>query len=224
MSSTGVNCIWEGNHLPYWKRSPTWGNGRFRPLASSSSTTEMRRERSFRPIWIGMTGTGGKRTLPYGRRGEYSQIMKRVIALLSLSLLASGCGHKQNYARGCGPLPRGWITPRQGRGVLSIFNVLSVASNGSLRWNGVKVSKPAVVGYLKIIPQMNPIPITQIKFDPELDCETVKSIRQLMVETLDCSYGRCAEGNGKWWLIGDVVSDGQPNQPYDPDARSSTTE
>lgn len=148
--------------------------------------------------------------------------MKRTAALLAFSLLVVGCGDKGTYANGCGPLPKGWITPRQGRGVLSFFNVLSVSSDGSLLWNGKKVSKPAVAEYFRIIPKMNPTPITQVKFDPALDCETVRSIRQLMAKTLDCSYGRCAEGSGKWWLISDVVFDGQPNEPYDPDAKPAT--
>jgi hypothetical protein len=39
-----------------------------------------------------------------------------------------------------------------------------------------------------------------------------------MIQTLDCSYGRCAEGSGKWWFIGDVVGPGITNEPYDPDA------
>src|SRR5512141_3194904 len=88
--------------------------------------------------------------------------MRQRTALLSLALIVGGCGHKATYADGCGPLPVGWITPRHGRGVLSFLNVISVASDGSVSWNGTKISKPVLATYLKQVGVMDPIPVTQI--------------------------------------------------------------
>jgi len=147
--------------------------------------------------------------------------MKRIAALLSLFLFVAGCGHKPTYAEGCGPLPKDWITPRQGRSVLSMVNVISVAPDGSLAFNGAKSSQPVLARFLKQTRQMNPTPVTQIKFASAVDCNTVESLRRLMANTLDCQYGTCAEGNGKWWFIGDVIFDGKAAQPYDPDAPRS---
>ena len=147
--------------------------------------------------------------------------MKRTTALLSLSLLVGSCNHKPTYAEGCGPLPKDWITPRQGRSVLSMLNIISVASDGSLTFNGVKSSRPVLAHYLKQTGNLNPIPVTQIKFASTVDCDTVESLRHLMASTLDCQYGKCAEGNGKWWFIGDVVFDGQAPEAYDPDSPPS---
>jgi hypothetical protein len=67
--------------------------------------------------------------------------MKPHAAPLSLAVLAGGCSHITTYAEGCGALPAGWITPRQGRSVLSMIYVISVAADGSLSWNGDKVSR-----------------------------------------------------------------------------------
>ena len=147
--------------------------------------------------------------------------MKQIAALLSLCFLAGSCSHKPTYAEGCGPLPRDWITPRQGRSVLSMLNTISVASDGSLTFNGLKSSRPVLAHYLKQAGTLNPIPVTQIKFASTVDCDTVESLRHLMTNTLDCKHGKCAEGNGKWWFIGDVVFDGQAPEAYDPDAAPS---
>lgn len=141
--------------------------------------------------------------------------MKPHAALLSLAILVGGCSHKTTYAEGCGAPPAGWITPRQGRSVLSMIYVISVAADGSLSWNGDKVSRNELATYLKQTARLIPAPVTQIKFASAVDCDTVINLRQLMAQTFDCRYGRCAEGSGKWWFVGDV---GTHNEPYDPDA------
>lgn len=148
--------------------------------------------------------------------------MKRKAALVLMSMLLAGCDKPRTYAEGCGPLPKGWITPRQGRGVLSLLNVISVRDASLIEWNGKPISEGTLQSYLKVTSGMNPVPVTQIKFAPTSDCETVRRLRALMSSNLDCSYGKCAEGAGKWWLIGDVVFPGHPNEPYDPDAPASS--
>lgn len=143
--------------------------------------------------------------------------MRSTAALLGLVILISGCGHRSTYAEGCGPLPKDWITPRQGMSVLSQLSVISVASDGSVLFNGIKTTQPKLAAYLKETGEIAPTPVTQITFAAALDCDTVHNLRQLMATMLDCRYGKCAEGNGKWWLIGDVPN-GNPPQAYDPDA------
>ena len=101
-----------------------------------------------------------------------------------------------------------------------MLNIISVASDGSLSFNGVESSRAMLAGYLKQTADLNPVPVTQIKFEPTVDCDTVESLRRLMASTLNCQHGKCAEGDGKWWFIGDVVFDGKAPEPYDPDARS----
>ncbi|MDH7975209.1 hypothetical protein QH494_23745 [Sphingomonas sp. AR_OL41] len=144
--------------------------------------------------------------------------MKQIAALLVLCLSVAGCSRHRTYAEGCGPLPRDWITPRQGRGVESLINVIAVAADGSVSFNGAGISRPILATYLKQSSAMFPAPVTQIKFAPTVDCATVQSLRRLMASALDCKYGKCSEGNEKWWFIGDVVFNGQSPEPYDPDA------
>ncbi|WEK44316.1 MAG: hypothetical protein P0Y64_05770 [Candidatus Sphingomonas colombiensis] len=69
---------------------------------------------------------------------------------------------------------------------------------------------------LKQTRELLPIPVTQIKFASGVDCETVRRLRRLMTQSLDCNYARCAEGEGKWWYVGDVGTG--PAEPFDPDA------
>lgn len=144
---------------------------------------------------------------------SYRCTMTKSPVLFAVSVLLGGCHHQATYVGGCGPLPANWITPHQGRGVWSMLNVISVASNGTKSWNGRKVSEATLASYLKQTRTLNPLPVTQIKFEPGVNCETVSRLRQLMSETLDCSYGKCAEGRGRWWEIGDV---GPPFIAYEP--------
>jgi len=144
--------------------------------------------------------------------------MKPKAALAGMCLLLVSCRNHHTYAEGCGPLPRGWITPRQGRSVLSLFNVISVRDDSLIEWDGKPISEATLQAYLKVTSGMNPVPVTQIKFAPTTDCQTVRRLRGLMSSNLDCTVGKCAEGAGKWWLVGDVVWRGHPPEPYDPDA------
>jgi hypothetical protein len=128
-------------------------------------------------------------------------------------MLLAGCSHQATYAGGCGTMPSNWITPRHGRSVLSLLSVISVASNGAISWNGVKVSEAKLASYLAQAAALHPVPVTQIKFEPGVDCDTVARLRRLMSKTLDCNFGPCAEGSGRWWQIGDV---GPPFTTYDP--------
>ena len=143
--------------------------------------------------------------------------MKRRAALVLMALLLTSCGNHRTYAGGCGPPPKDWITPRQGRGVLSLLNVIAVRDARLIEWNGVAVSETTLRSYLKQVSHMNPVPVTQIKFAPTADCETVRRLRALMSSSLDCSYGKCAEGGGKWRFVGDMVWSGRPPKPYEPD-------
>ena len=139
--------------------------------------------------------------------------MTRTGVLLAGAFVLGGCHNQATYAEGCGALPANWITPRQGRGVMSLLNVVSVYSNGTISWNRAKVSEATLTSYLKQVRTLNPLPVTQIKFESDVDCGTVVRVRRLMLETLDCRYGACAEGRGRWWLVGDV---GPPFEAYDP--------
>lgn len=104
-----------------------------------------------------------------------------------------------------------------------MLTVISVASDNNISGNGEKISEAALVSYLKQTKTVTPTPVTQIKFEKNVDCETVARLRQLISKTLDCSYGACAEGRGRWWRIGDVgppfvTYDPHPNLPQDQEA------
>jgi len=144
--------------------------------------------------------------------------MRVMATIAAMILFLPGCAEEKRYAAGCGPIPDGWITPRQGRGVNSLLNTVSVVGDGSIVWNETVIPEVELFHYLKLTNQLQPTPVTQIKFAPTVECDAVRRLRLLVANNLDCSYGRCAEGSGKWWLIGDVVFEGVQNEPFDPDA------
>ncbi|WP_157190053.1 ExbD/TolR family protein [Novosphingobium sp. Rr 2-17] len=133
--------------------------------------------------------------------------------MFGAAILLSGCHRERTYADGCGAMPSNWITPRQGRGVLSVLSIIDVSGDGTIKWNRAKISETQFRDGLKPLARMNPLPVTQIKFATDVPCETVVRLRKAISTNLDCQYGLCAEGNGRWWIIGDV---GPPFIAFDP--------
>ncbi|GGA54947.1 hypothetical protein GCM10011395_26710 [Sphingomonas psychrolutea] len=139
--------------------------------------------------------------------------MKRISFFLIAMMFLGGCHHQTTYAKGCGGLSSNWITPRDGRGIMSLLSVITVRADGSLQWNGKSVSDTTLKTYLQETATLNPVPVVQIRFAPDVDCDAVARLRRLVSDTLDCKFGQCAEGSGRWWRIGDV---GPPFEAYDP--------
>lgn len=152
--------------------------------------------------------------------------MTKNLFLLAVATLLGGCQNRTTYAEGCGSLPANWKTPRQGRSVTSTLDVITVSPNEVIFLNGVKLSMAKVTAALNLIAKEDPAPITQVKFDPDVDCDTVARWRTLMSNTLDCSRGyTCAEGHGRWWKTGDVgppfvSSDPRPDLPQEQEVDS----
>jgi hypothetical protein len=126
--------------------------------------------------------------------------------LLLLAFLLAGCGRKVTYAQGCGPLPANWIKPRDGRDIFSLLDVIRVAADHTKYFNGTKVSEATFRDYLTQSRGLNPKPVTQVIFDPALDCRTVANVREVVSDDFDCDHGHCAERSGEWWIISDVGS------------------
>lgn len=143
--------------------------------------------------------------------------MKREAVFACLVFVLAGCGNQKTYAEGCAAPPEGWITPRQGRGDLSSLNVIDVPQADRIEWNGTPISQSMLDDLLKQTSSLSPLPVTHIRFGSSVDCATVERLRKVVSNNLDCAHGLCAEGAGKWWMRSDVLFDGQPSEPYDPD-------
>lgn len=143
--------------------------------------------------------------------------MKLAPAFVCLAFLLAGCGEERTYAEGCGAPPDSWITPRQGRSTLSALNVIDVPQADRIELNGKPISQSTFNKFLEQTSNLNPLPVTHIRFGSSVDCATVERLRNMVSNNLDCTYGKCAEGTGRWWMRGDVLFDGQPSEPYDPD-------
>ncbi|MCC6940944.1 MAG: hypothetical protein IT551_04960 [Novosphingobium sp.] len=143
--------------------------------------------------------------------------MKIAAMFVSLAFLLAGCGNARIYAEGCAAPPDDWMTPRQGRSALSVLNVIDVSQADRIAWNGKPIPQSTFNDLLKHTSSLIPLPVTHIRFGPNVDCATVERLRHMVSNNLDCSYGMCAEGAGKWWMRGDALFDGQTSEPYDPD-------
>lgn len=138
--------------------------------------------------------------------------MKRAL-LIGMLIALGGCHAQKTYSEGCGPPPETWITPRDGRSVLSILYLVTIDADSAIQWSGTPVSEAKFRRFLGIARDLNPAPVIQIKFASKTSCATVIRFRKAMTDSLDCKSARCAEGGGRWWMVGDV---GPPFEAYDP--------
>jgi biopolymer transport protein ExbD len=72
-------------------------------------------------------------------------------------------------------------------------NVVSIDSDGTLRWNGRAVTAALVRQFVAIIPKMKPGNITVLKSDGKAPCAVVAETRRVIDDALGCRPETCAE-------------------------------
>ena len=142
---------------------------------------------------------------------------------VALCVLLAGCGSEAVYPAQCGTPLAGWRTPSDGYGALSITNRVSIKQDGSLRWNGKRITPEQLRTYSSMLPEMNPIPFTILQIDDGASCSRVQEVREAISNAAKCvdKYGStCGEGGGQWAIIGDVIGPNGETSKYFPDGRS----
>ncbi len=83
-----------------------------------------------------------------------------------------------------------------------VKNVIRVDRSGAIAWNGAELQSqhgpfPLVGGYLGVVSEMDPQPLTFLDFEAGAPCSSIEKIRTLMNSKLRCSAEKvCFQGPG----------------------------
>ena len=120
--------------------------------------------------------------------------MRSGIVAVMFGLVLSACSNAKPTA--C-TAPRGhWRRPVPSPGLHMIWNRVSLTHDGTVYWNGSRVSKAELIHLLRNSHHLNPEPDVLLEAEMGVPCETLEGIRDQMEESLGChsGEGRCVEG------------------------------
>ena len=91
------------------------------------------------------------------------------------------------YPHQCGAALPGWESPLSN--VRRVENRLRLKADGSLEWNGTRVSEESVVQYLQLVASMPPQPFTILEIEKGASCERARAARMLIDLWVTCRAG-----------------------------------
>jgi hypothetical protein len=99
------------------------------------------------------------------------------------------------YPSQCPKTLPGWLNQSGINAVDGLDNRVHLGRDGSLRWNGTRVTTANIESYASIVVQMRPQPLTVLEIEDGASCDQVQAIRQLLDAHAQCAGGaRCGEG------------------------------
>lgn len=133
----------------------------------------------------------------------------RLSALFLVALLGASCGVPKSQNCSLKPVAfLDWSDPqlKYHPAMINIAgpqkNVIKIARSGAVTWNGVDVTTLhgfalTLESYLDRVSQMVPQPLTALDFDKGAPCETIETVRALMMKHLNCTQSQsCLQGSG----------------------------
>jgi hypothetical protein len=81
------------------------------------------------------------------------------------------------------------------------MNEVSLTRDGTIYWNGARVSRVRLGRYLKTSRSLNPEPLVFLQTEMGVSCRTLDAVRDQIDQALECSqaYSSCAEGIKSVW-------------------------
>ncbi len=81
------------------------------------------------------------------------------------------------------------------------MNLVALTRDGSIYWNGARVSRARLSRYLVISHGLNPEPDIFLETEMGVSCRALEAVRDQMDKSLECKapYSRCAEGIRSVW-------------------------
>lgn len=81
------------------------------------------------------------------------------------------------------------------------MNQISLTHDGSIYWNGSKLSSEHLSEYLRISHGLNPEPIHFLQTEMGVSCKALEALRDQMDQALECKkpYSHCSEGILSVW-------------------------
>lgn len=103
--------------------------------------------------------------------------------------------------RACTPPRDYWTKPHNRGGLVPVSNALALTHNGSIYWNGTKVSLKTVDLYLRQSHMMSPEPVVFLEAEMGAPCRVLEDLRDRMDKALECrkAGSRCEEGLRSVW-------------------------
>jgi hypothetical protein len=130
---------------------------------------------------------------PAPKLWQPSNVKRRDLTLGPILILL-GCARSEPQA--CQPPRSYWQKPHNFVGLRPSMNQISLLRDGSIDWNGKKVSSVTLSRYLDLSHKMNPEPDVFLQTEMGVPCRDVEILRDRMDRSLECkkSYSNCAEG------------------------------
>lgn len=121
------------------------------------------------------------------------RICARWIAF-TCGLILAACSTKE--PRACSAPRDYWQKPHNFAGLVPIMNEISLTRDGSIYWNGTRISRATFAKYLATSHGLNPEPNHFLQTEMDVSCSDVEAVRDLMDRALECrkAYSHCAEG------------------------------
>ena len=150
-------------------------------------------------------------------------LMRGRSSAILAALILSACGGERAYPEQCAARLPGWKQPNDGYGALVGVNKIRLLRDGSLRWNGAKITEEQLAELSAAVPTMEPTPFTILEIENGASCDVVQKARETINIRAKCAAGElraCGEGSGPWAEISDVIGpNGEMYKVY-PDGRS----
>ena len=139
------------------------------------------------------------------------------------ALVLSGCSGEQTYPERCAARLPGWRQPSDGYGALEGINKVRMLRDGTLRWNGAKITEKQLAELSATSSTLRPTPFTILEIENGASCSDVQKTRKIIDIRAKCTAGElraCGEGSSPWAEISDVIgTNGEMYKTY-PDGRS----
>lgn len=115
--------------------------------------------------------------------------------LLVSLLLTAGCQDVGTYGKRCSAPLAHWRKQSEGINHHAISAHVRLASNGSITWNGLKVTQSKLSTLLDESRSMNPSPFIILSAEADTACNRVRAIRTLMDARYCSRHWACGEGS-----------------------------
>ena len=117
----------------------------------------------------------------------------------AVGVALAGCSNPEQKA--CQAPREHWRKPHNFDGLMPMMNKVSLTRDGSIHWNGNRVSSSRFSKYLAISHSLNPEPIVFLQTEMRVSCQALEAVRDQMEQALECNkpYSSCAEGLEEVW-------------------------
>jgi hypothetical protein len=131
---------------------------------------------------------------------NHPRVQRRLFLVLMAACGATAaCSRPEPQA--CKPPRSYWQKPHNFDGLMPMMNQISLTHDGSIYWNGTRLSSERLSEYLRVSRGMNPEPNHFLQTEMGTSCKAIEALRDRMDQALECKkpYSHCSEGILSVW-------------------------